>query len=323
MLRFLVRRLLFLTVVLLLVSLLTFIIFIKLPSGDPVRSVIRQSTPELYEQVRHNLGLDQPVWIQYWRFAKGMIPWPGFFLHEDVYFSYHSYVPVKEEIARRLPVTLTLAFGGAVLWLLIGISLGVASGRRPQSLVDRAATTFALLGVSLPAFWLAYVLLWVFWFQLGLLPGTGLPPGQPLWVSVVQGRFILPWVTLSISYAAFYSRIVRGNLIEVMDEDFIRTARAKGLTEKRVVYKHGLRAGLTPVLTMLGLDIGLVLGGAVIIEQAFNLPGIGTYLVEAAFNSDFPAVMAVTITASLFIVLMNLVVDILYAVLNPRVRIPS
>ncbi len=179
---------------------------------------------------------------------------------------------------------------------------------------------FALIGVSAPVFWLGYLFLYLFWFQLGWAPSSGIPIGMSVLEAVVTGRFILPWLAVSLTYAAFYARMVRGNLIETMAEDYIRTARAKGLSERRVIYKHGLRAALTPVVTMFGLDLAGLLGGAIIAEAVFNLPGIGQYAVQAIYNSDFPVVMGVTILGAVFIATASLVVDIVYAFLDPRVR---
>jgi peptide/nickel transport system permease protein len=318
---YLIRRFLFLLLVLVMVSFVTFGIFFKLPPGDPARRAAgRQTTVDIIAQARHNLGLDRPWYVQYWRFAKGMIPWPGFFLNEQAYFSYNNFVPVKEEIFKRLPVSITLAVGASVIWILIGLPIGIASAVKPRSVRDRAGMLFALFGVSAPSFWLGYLFLFVFWFKLGWFPGSTLPIGQTVTGAVVEGRFILPWVVLSLLFAAFYARMVRSNLIETMSEDYIRTARAKGLSERRVIYKHGLRAALTPVVTMFGLDLGLLLGGAVITETVFALPGLGQYLVNSLATNDFPAVMGVTIFASFFIVVANLVVDLVYAFLDPRVR---
>jgi len=319
--RYLIRRSLFLILVLFIVSLITFIIFVKLPAGDPARRAAGRTTTEAnVEAARHAFGLDKPVYVQYARFAKGLIPWPGLFLNEDVYFSYANFVPVKEEIFARLPVTLTLAVGAAITWLLIGIPIGIISAVRRRSVWDRASMVFALIGVSAPVFWLAYLFLYIFWFKLQLAPSSGIPIGTSVLEAVLQGRFILPWFVLALAFAAFYARMVRGNLIETMGEDYIRTARAKGLSEKRVIYRHGLRAALTPVVTMFGLDLATLLGGAFITETVFNLPGIGQYAVRAIFNNDFPSVMGVTLFAAFFFALANLVVDIAYAFLDPRVR---
>jgi peptide/nickel transport system permease protein len=319
--RYLVRRILFLILVLFIISLLTFIIFLKLPATDPARLVAgRQSSPETLAEIRINLGLDKPWYIQYGRFAKGLVPWPGFFLHEQIYYSYGNFVPVKNELFRRLPVTIALTLGASVLWVIIGLPIGIVSAIRRGSLADRAVMLFALFGVSAPVFWLGYVMLFIFWFKLRLAPSPGLDIGESLGHAIFAGKFLLPWLTLSLLFAAFYARMVRGNLIETMSEDYIRTARAKGLSERRVVFKHGLRAALTPVVTMFGMDIGYLLGGAIITETIFDLDGIGKYTIDAIYDQDFPVVMGVTIFAAFFIVVANLVVDVLYAVLDPRVR---
>ncbi|HEY7659465.1 MAG TPA: ABC transporter permease [Actinomycetota bacterium] len=319
--RYLIRRTLFMILVLFIVSLITFIIFVKLPAADPARRAVgRATSPENVEAARHAFGLDRPLYVQYARFAKGLVPWPGLFLNEDVYFSYANFVPVKEEIFGRLPVTLALAIGAATLWLLIGIPIGIISAVRRRSIWDRGAMIFALIGVSAPVFWLAYLFLYIFWFKLEWAPPSGIPIGTSVMEAVLQGRFILPWMVLSLTFAAFYARMVRGNLIETMGEDYIRTARAKGLSEKRVIYRHGLRAALTPVVTMFGLDLAGLLGGAFITETVFNLPGVGQYAVNAIFNQDFPSVMGVTIFGAFFIALANLLVDVAYAFLDPRVR---
>jgi peptide/nickel transport system permease protein len=323
--RYLIRRTLFLILVLIIVSFLTFLIFFKLPPGDPARLAAgRRTSPDILAQARENLGLDQPLWVQYGRFAKGLIPWPGFFLNEQVYFSYNNFVPVKEELLGSKPprilVTATLALGASMVWLIIGLPIGIMSAIKPRSLRDRAGMLFALFGVSAPVFWLGYIFLFIFWFQLNWLPGSTLPIDETLLESVFRGRFVLPWITVSLTFAAFYARMVRSNLIETMSEDYIRTARAKGLAERRVIFRHGLRAALTPVVTMFGLDLGILLGGLVITEQVFNLPGMGAYVVNALQTNDFPAVMGVTVFAALFIVTSNLVVDVVYAFLDPRVR---
>jgi len=245
---------------------------------------------------------------------------PGFFLNRQVYYSWSNFVPVKQQIFGRLPVTIVLAIGAGILWLLIGIPVGVISAIRRRSLADRAGMLFALFGVSAPVFWLAYVLLYVFWFKLHIAPGSGIPIGESALSAALHGRFILPWFTLALTYSAFYARIIRSSLIETMHEDFIRTARAKGLTERRIILRHGVRVAVTPVVTLLGIDLGYLLGGAIIVENVFNLQGVGQLGVQALFTNDFPAVMGVTVLATLFITVANLVVDVLYAFIDPRVR---
>lgn len=319
--RYLVRRTLFLILVLFIISVLTFLIFMKLPPGDPARRFAgRRATAEQIQVVRETLGLNDSIFVQYTRLAKGLIPWPGFFLDEEIYYSYVNFVPVKEQIFGRLPVTATLALGGAVVWLIIGLPIGIISAIRPRSLADRAGMLFALFGVSAPVFWVALLFLYIFWFKLGIAAGSGIPPGEPLVQSILHGRFLLPWLTLSLAFAAFYARMVRGNLIETMGEDYIRTARAKGLSERKVIFRHGLRSALTPVVTMFGMDLGILLGGVIITETVFALPGVGQYAIRQLLQNDIPAVMAVTVFAAFFIVVSNLIVDVAYAFLDPRVR---
>jgi peptide/nickel transport system permease protein len=319
--RYLIRRTLFGILVLWIISVLTFAIFLKLPPGDPARRLAgKGASPDTLEQVREIYGLNDSFWTQYTRFAKGLVPVPGWWLNEQIYYSWFNRVPVKQEIARTFPVTAMLTGGAVVLWLLMGIPIGILSAIRRRSWADRASMSFALFGVSMPTFWLGMLLIFVFYYKLQIAPPSGFDIGDGVWQSVFKGKFILPWITLAVTSAAFYTRVVRGNMLEVLSEDYIRTARAKGLSERRVTYKHALRASLTPVVTMLGLDIAVLLGGAVITENVFALPGIGDYALRSLENTDFPAVIGVTIFAAIFIVVANLVVDIVYATLDPRVR---
>lgn len=325
MVAYIVRRLVWAAVVVLVVTLLTFLIFYIMPPGDPaLRFAGRSPTPETLERVRENLGLADPWYTQYGIFVKNLVTgdewgWPG------LGFSYDTRVPVKEELIDRLPRTLSLAIGAAVIWVILGITIGVISALRRGSLLDRLSMGFALFGVSAPVFWLGLMALWLFaetgggpgW--LHFLPGTGYvelseSPGE--WFK----HLIMPWVVLALLYAAFYARMTRGNLVDTMGEDYIRTARAKGLSERRVVMKHGLRASLTPVVTMFGMDVALLIGGAVITETVFNLQGVGAWAVRSVFDSDLPAVVGVVVAASVAVAVMSLVVDVVYAYLDPRVR---
>lgn len=319
--RYLIRRTLFMILVLWIISVLTFLIFVKLPPGDPARRLAgKAATPQILVQIRHQVGLDKPWYVQYYRFARGLVPLPGFFLDPTVYHSWVNQVDVKDELADRFPYTAALTIGAAVLWLLMGIPIGILSAIRRRTIADRASMTFALIGVSMPTFWLGMLLTFVFYYKLGWAPPTGVQINASVWQTMLQGRFILAWFALAITSAAFYTRVVRGNMLEVLSDDYIRTARAKGLSERRVTYKHALRASLTPVVTMLGLDVAGLLGGAVITEKVFNLPGMGAYALDRLEAADFPAVMAVTIVAALFVVVANLIVDVIYASLDPRVR---
>ena len=319
--RYIARRSLFMVLVLFLVSLLTFLIFVKMPPGDPaLRAAGKTVTKEEVREIRKVLGLNKPILVQYARFAKGLIPWPGMFLNPKVYFSWKDYIAVRETIFSRLPVTAALVVGAAVLWFTLGTSVGIVSAIRRRGLADRAAMIFALLGVSLPVFWIGYVLIYAFSIKLHILPGGGIPSEENTIQAVLHGRFVLPWIAISLASAAIYARMTRANLIETMSQDYIRTARAKGLSERRVILKHGLRVSLTSLVTLLGLDVGYLMGGAVLTETVFNLNGVGKYLVDSLARNDFPAIMGVTVFASFFIILANLLVDVLYAFLDPRVR---
>ena len=321
MLRYIARRLLYSVFVLFVISLLTFLIFVKLPAGDPARRAVgKTTTKEQIAAAREAFGLDQPLVIQYARFAKGLIPFPNTFLSEDVYYSFANFVPVREEIFRRLPVSIILGVGAATLWLGVGIPLGIATEARPRSVAARWSMVLAIVGVSLPVFWLGQLLLYLFWFKMQLAPSSGLDIGQGVWSSALTGKFILPWITVAVGYAAIYARMLRSNMIETTAPDYIRTARAKGLSERRVVLKHALRGALTPIVTMLGIDLATIMAGLVITENLFGLPGLGQLAVRSIASNDFPMVMGVTVMGSVFILSANIVVDIAYAFLDPRVR---
>jgi len=315
---YIIRRLLWAIAMLVIVSALTFLIFYAFPSADPAAlRAGRQATPELIAQIRHALGLDRPVYDQFGIYIKNLV------LHFDLGYSYQNNVSVRSEIFSRLPATLSLTVGAVVVWLLIGIPIGVLSAVRPRSLLDRFAMGAALVGISAPVYWLGLVALFLFADDIGRIPLFG---GAGSYVPLTQdpaGWFkslILPWFVLAAAFAAFYARMVRGNLLDVLGEDYIRTARAKGLAERRVVLKHGLRAALTPVVTIAGLDIGILLGGAVLTETVFNIPGVGRFAYDSIVNSDLPAIQGTVLFGAIFIIVANLIVDIAYAFLDPRVR---
>jgi peptide/nickel transport system permease protein len=319
MLFYLLRRLGWSVIVLLAVTLVTFVIFYKLPSGDPaLRFVGKQPTPENIALVRHNLGLDKPFYTQYAKFVKGIVVgdkygWPG------LGYSYDSSVPIRQKIIEKAPRTLSLIAGASFFWLVGGVLIGVASAIKRRTAVDRIAMGFALFGISAPVFWLGLMALFIVWYKLNLTAGTGytaLTDNPQQWAS----HLILPWLVLAMLYAAIYARMVRGNLLDAMGEDYIRTARAKGLSERRVIFRHGLRASLAPIVTMFGLDIALLVGGAIITESVFNLDGLGFMAVDSVFRQDLPATLGVVLVATFAVVIMNLVVDIVYAFLDPRVR---
>jgi peptide/nickel transport system permease protein len=307
-------------VVILVITLATFLIFYTLPPGDPALLFAGKTpSPEILEEVRQQFGLDKPLLQQYGTFVRNLFlgdeyGWPG------LGFSFDSRSPIKDSLFGRVSVTFALAIGAAVVWLLIGILVGIVSALNRRKMVDRLAMGFALFGVSAPVFAVGLIALFIFAYQLGWSPGTGyVPITQDVggWFS----HLWLPWCVLALQYAAFYARMVRGNLLDALGEDYIRTARAKGLSERKVIGKHGLRSSLTPVVTIFGLDFSVLLGGAVLTETVFNLPGVGQYIVRAAALSDIPVVLAATVLLAFFVTFMSLVVDILYAYLDPRVRL--
>jgi peptide/nickel transport system permease protein len=319
MVAYILRRLLWAVLVLLAVTLITFFIFYKLPPGDPaLRFVGKQPTEENIALVRHNLGLDKPFYVQYGKFLKAIVlgdkyGWPG------LGFSYDSSVPIREKIIAKAPRTLSLILGASIIWLVGGVLIGVVSAIKRRTIVDRLAMGFALFGISAPVFWLGLMALFIFWYKLDLTAGTGYTPiteNPEQWAS----HLLLPWIVLALLFAAIYARMVRGNLLDAMGEDYIRTARAKGLSERRVIFRHGLRASLAPIVTMFGLDVALLVGGAVITESVFNLDGLGFMAVDSVFRQDLPATLGVVLIATFAVVIMNLIVDVLYAFLDPRVR---
>jgi peptide/nickel transport system permease protein len=320
MVRYIVRRLLWVVVLLFLVSLLTFVVFYTFPSADPAQlRAGRQPNPELVEQIRHRLGLDKPWYVQYGRYMKALV------LHFDLGRSYHYNSPVRKEIFDAVGPTASLAAGAAVIWLVSGILVGTISAVRRGRFVDRLSMGAALVAISAPVFWLGLVALYLFADDIGKLkvfPGAGSYPedglfGDP-WTWFTS--LLLPWMVLAASFAAFYARLLRGNLLETMSEDYIRTARAKGLSERRVVLRHGVRGAITPVVTAAGLDIGILLGGAILVERVFNIPGVGRLAFQSIQDSDLPMIQGTVLLGAFFIVLANLVVDVLYAFLDPRVR---
>ncbi len=318
MLRFLARRILFGALILWIISVVVFVLFFVAP-GDPARLIAgRLATPETMALVRHRLGLDEPILVQYARFV-------GRLLHGDLGYSFYSSSPVNSLLFDRLPVSASLALGGAVIWLVMGVTIGVASATHPRSAIDRGATVFVLTGLSMPTFLLGLILLFVLFFRLHLIgidwfPGGGYVPFTENPATWAQ-HMILPWLTLALVNAAVYSRLTRGSLLDTLGEDYIRTARSKGLRERRVVYRHGLRSALTPIVTQAGIDIGTLLGGVIVTETVFGLPGLGQLAVQSVTNQDRPVIIGVVMLASAFIVVANIIVDFMYAVLDPRVRL--
>ena len=319
MIGFIIRRLIYLVIVLIIITLVTYVIFFAGNSDDlAARFAGRDAGPQEIKDAAMRLGLNHGFWYQYWHYLVGL-------LHGSFGLDFQASIPINTEIARALPVTVSLVLGAAVLWLLIGIPIGIMSATHPRTLRDRTSTIFALTFLSMPTFVLGLLMLLVFYYYLTQAGFSWFPAAGfvPFTTSPAQwaNHLILPWFTLALVQAAVYTRLVRGSLLEVLGEDYIRTARAKGLRRRTVIYKHGVRAALTPVVTQLGIDVGTLLAGAIVTERVFGLPGLGQLALNAIENGDLPVVAAVVVLAATFIVVMNTVVDILYAVLDPRVRL--
>ncbi len=319
MVRFLVRRILSGIVVLWVVATLSFMLFfVAVPEGVVARNLAgRAATPAVLAQVMQNLGLNRPWYVQYGHYMDGL-------LHGNLGYSYYTQQPVIDIIKLGFPATLSVVVGGVILWLVVGLGVGILSATRARSLFDRVATVGVLAGVSAPVFVVGEILIVVVYVQLN---NAGIHFIQTGYTPISQsftgwlGTMILPWVTLATVQAAIYTRLSRGSLLDTLGEDYIRTARAKGLSERRVLYRHAVRSALTPVVSQLGIDVGALLGGVIVVEQVFGLQGIGQETVQAITNGDGQLVLGFIILAALFVVLANLVVDIAYALLDPRVRI--
>jgi peptide/nickel transport system permease protein len=334
--RYIIRRLLAAVLLLFVVSVVTFGIFFYVPRlagatpEDLASRYVGKSANEAELRViATKLGFHDPLYVQYGRFVKGVVlgadyktgpttehcPAPCFG------YSFITQNPVWPDLTDRMTVTGSLAAGAAIIWLLSGVATGVLSAIRKGSVFDRLAMGTALAGVSLPIFWTGLLTLSIFSYTLHwTAPGGAYTP-----VTEDPGEWaydmILPWLTLAFLTAAAYARLTRAGMLETMSEDYIRTARAKGLPERTVVVKHALRSTLTPITTIFGLDLGILLGGAVLTESTFSLNGIGKYAIDAIINNDLPKVLGVTLVAAFFIIMANLVVDLLYAVIDPRVRL--
>src|SRR4051795_5190890 len=316
------RRLLWVVFLLFMITLITFVIFSVLPAGDPaVLRAGRQPSPELIAAIRQQLGLDKSKPVQFVNYIGDILPFLG---HNGFYFgfSYQNHQDVLPAILERLPATLFLTLGAVILWLCIGIPIGIISAVKTGSWLDRLAMGLALLFISAPVYFLGLVALFLFDDEIGKFP---LLPGNSKY-DAAHGFFgkaealIMPWFVLAAAFAAVYARVLRGNLIDTLQEDYIRTARAKGLSERRVIFRHGVRAAITPIVTLLGLDVGILLGGAILTETVFNIQGIGRYAYNAITQSDLPVIQGTVLFGAFFIVSMSLIVDILYAFIDPRVR---
>ena len=334
MVTFIVRRLIATVFMLIAISMVTFSIFFLLPKlggqtnyelatqyvgGRPTRSAVLQ--------MEAALGLNKPVFLQYWHYLRAIVAGEHYDTGPSIVYcpppcfgySFRNQQPVWPMMVSGIPVTVSVAFGAAVLWLVGGVTTGVVSALRRGTLFDRLSMGLALAGISLPIFFTGLLALALFSYKWPIFPNVTFVPltqNPLLWAR----NLVLPWVTLAFLYAALYARLTRAGMLETMSEDYIRTARAKGLRERTVIVKHALRAALTPIITIFGMDIGLLLGGAVVTEYTFSLHGLGLFTILAIQNQDFPEIMGVVMLTTFFIVIANLVVDILYTVVDPKVR---
>jgi peptide/nickel transport system permease protein len=325
---YIARRLLGMLFMLLLLSLAVFLLFSVLPT-DPARLTCGKAcTPEIIEANRRRLGLDLPVWQQYWEFLKGLFVGRTYGSGTQTFecsapclgYSFKRGEEVTVLIKDRFPATMWLALGAFVLWIIVGVSVGIYAALRRGKWQDKTVMSISLIGYSLPSFFIGLILLFFVVLRWQLLP-------YPSYVSPFENpvqffqTMILPWIVLAILYAAFYMRLTRNQMLDTLGEDYIRTARAKGLPERVVIRKHGLRAGLTPIVTAAGLDLAGLLGGAIITEAIFSLPGLGALAISSVVDADLPVIVGITLVTATFIIVANLIVDLLYAVIDPRVRL--
>jgi len=315
---YIIRRLLWTLLLLWVVSGLTFLVFNVLPSADPaLLRAGRRAEPEILQGIRETFGLDRPLYVRYLDYLRDV------FLHFDFGRSYRNDTDVRAQLLDRLPTTLYLIAGAVVVWLIVGLSIGMISAVKRGTLLDRLSMGAALVAISAPVYWLGLVVLYLFSKDIGRFP---IFPGSGAFQTAegIPGKawaLFLPWCVLATAFAAIYARLLRANLLDVLGEDYIRTARAKGLSERRVIFRHGARSALTPIVTVLGLDVGILVGGAILTESVFSIPGIGRLTFDAINRGDIVTVQGATLFLALAVCIANLLVDLMYSVLDPRVRL--
>jgi peptide/nickel transport system permease protein len=320
MFRYLIRRLLWACMLFLVITVVTFVIFFMIPVNPAQQACGQRATPTCIKLATDRLGLDKPIYVQYLKFMDRVV------IHQDLGKSFVTRRSVNTLVLDAAPVTATLVFGGAILWMLIALPIGILSALKPRSLLDRLSMVFVLIGISAHPLWIGLIFSYVFGFKLGWFPITGYcdffnpatdcgGPVQWFW------HMCLPWATFAILFAALYVRMVRANVMEAANEDYVRTARAKGAAEWIVIRSHILRNALLPVVTMLGMDIGVALGGAIFTETIYSLPGLGLTGLQSIQSFDLPVTQGIIVFATFAIIVFNLVVDLLYAVIDPRIRL--
>lgn len=324
--RYVIRRILWALVLFVVVTFVSYVIFFLIPADPAKLFAGRQATTEDIARAASYYGLDQPFYVQYWKFLSRLVT-NGIIGQEAMGFSYANRQWISEVIRVRAPVTASLVFGGAVFWMLLSVPIGIYSALRPRSLADRGATIFVFIGISAHPVFLALIFLYIFGFKLHLFPigsyadffnpTEGQPGGPIQWA----WHMFLPWCTFAILFAALYVRMIRASVIETMSEDYVRTARAKGAAEWIVMRSHILRNAMLPIVTMLGMDIALGMGGAVFTESVYSLPGLGQVVVQSLETFDLPVTMGVVVFATTAVLIVNLIVDILYAFIDPRIKL--
>jgi peptide/nickel transport system permease protein len=312
--RFVARRLLAMVAVLFAISVITFMIFNVIPNGDPAYRLAGKSpTPDVLAAIRRTWGFDKPIPVQYVKTMEKV-------LTGDL-ISYTNNINVVDEIVQDFPRTLSLAVGAGLMWMFFAVVFGLFTAVKAGRFADRALTVLALLGISMPVFWVGAMMNYFLGFKAGIFPNGGYVPitENPLqWLY----HLIMPWTALSLLFIGVYSRVLRSNLLDTMSEDYVRTARAKGISERRILLRHVLRNSMIPIVTLWGLDFGAVVGGAAILtEVVFDLQGVGQYAAESIKSLDIPPVLAIVMFGAFFVVLMNTIVDIVYATLDPRIRL--
>jgi peptide/nickel transport system permease protein len=321
MIRYLIRRVLWAVALFLTVTIVSYILFFIIPA-DPAKQVAGKGAQQAQvDRVKHALHLDRPIYDQYWLFLSRLV------FHGDLGHSYYNRESVNTIVGAAAPVTASLVFGGAFFWMLLALPIGILSALRPRSLLDRGSMTFVLIGISAHPLWIGLIFAYFFGYKWHITPITGYAdfinpnPGQPGGPVQWAYHMILPWATFAILFAALYVRMIRANVVETLNEDYVRTARAKGASEAIVMRSHVLRNAMLPVVTMLGMDIGLALGGAIFTETVYSLPGLGRTAVQALNNYDTPTIQGVIVFATIVIIGFNLLIDLLYAAIDPRIRL--
>ena len=319
--QFLIRRIFWAIFLFLVATIITYLIFWVIPSDPAALAAGKSATPADIARVRHCLHLDEPIWKQYLRFVWQLVR------HGSLGQSFVNRQSVDSIIGKDAPVTASLVFGGAVLWLSLSIPIGILSALRPRSIMDRITMMLVLIGISAHPVWIGLIFSYVLGYKLGLTPIAGYCNFFPGTIGAqCEGpinwayHLILPWCTFMILYAALYVRLIRANVMETVNEDYVRTARAKGASQKRVMVQHVLRNSMLPVVTILGMDLGLALGGAIFTEGIFNLPGLGHEIIQAYARADLPLITGIVVFATVCVIVFNLIIDVAYGFLDPRIR---